>query len=96
MNGPSVDSAIHRIRLHLASPGVTKKGFAEAAGLHPNTLQGVEREDWNPTADTIRALEAQLPLSVHGAENAPDAGAVSGNNGGGTIPAADQALGEAA
>lgn len=61
MLSPAIDQSIMRIRSHLQSPGVTKRGLADAAGVHPNTLQGVERPDWNPTAGTLRALEAQLP-----------------------------------
>jgi hypothetical protein len=37
--------------------GNTKKGLAEAAKLHPNTLQGVEDASWNPSYDTLVALE---------------------------------------
>jgi 3,4-dihydroxy 2-butanone 4-phosphate synthase / GTP cyclohydrolase II len=56
-----IASTIERIRAHLRSAGVTKKGLAEKAGLHPNTLQGVEAPDWNPTASTLLALERHLP-----------------------------------
>lgn len=56
-----VSSTIDRIRAYLKLPGVTKKGLAEQAGLHPNTLHGVEHQSWNPTAATLLALEAQLP-----------------------------------
>jgi DNA-binding XRE family transcriptional regulator len=56
-----VTDTIERIRAHLKLPGVTKKGLAEDAGLHPNTLQGIEDEAWNPSASTLKALEAQLP-----------------------------------
>ena len=59
-----VAGTIERIRAHLREPGVRKKAFAEAAGLHPNTLQGVESGDWNPTAATLLALEAQLPIAA--------------------------------
>lgn len=66
-----VSDTIERIRAHLKLPGVTKKGLAEDAGLHPNTLQGIEDEAWNPTAETLMKLEAQLP-SPH-IEEAPAA-----------------------
>jgi transcriptional regulator with XRE-family HTH domain len=56
-----VISTIERIRDHLKSPGVTKKGLAEKAGLHPNTLQGIEDTGWNPSAATLIALERHLP-----------------------------------
>lgn len=56
-----ITATIERIRAHLKQPGVTKKGLAEKAGLHPNTLQGIEGHGWNPSAATLIALEAQLP-----------------------------------
>lgn len=56
-----VSSTIERVRAYLQRPGVTKKALAEQAGLHPNTLQGIENKSWNPTAATLIALEAQLP-----------------------------------
>jgi transcriptional regulator with XRE-family HTH domain len=59
-----ITSTIERIRAHLRLSGVTKKGFAEQAGLHPNTLQGIEEAGWNPSASTLIALEAQLPPPV--------------------------------
>lgn len=56
-----VSASIERIRAHLKRPGVTKKGLADKAGLHPNTLQGIEDASWNPSATTLIALERQIP-----------------------------------
>lgn len=56
-----VTGTIERIRAHLKQPGVTKKGLAEKAGLHPNTLQGIEEASWNPSAATLIALERHVP-----------------------------------
>ena len=56
-----ITGTIERIRAHLQRPGVTKKALAEQAGLHPNTLQGIEGPKWNPTAATLIALEAHIP-----------------------------------
>lgn len=56
-----VRDTISRIREHLQKPGVRKGEFAVRAGLHPNTLIGCDRGDWNPTAETLMKLEAQLP-----------------------------------
>jgi hypothetical protein len=55
------DTLLQRLRSHLASPGVSKSGLAKAAGLHPNSLRDADREDWNPTLATLRALELHLP-----------------------------------
>jgi len=54
-------AVMERVRAHLQTAGVTKKGLAELASLHPNTLQGVEDDGWNPTDATLIALEAHLP-----------------------------------
>lgn len=58
---PMVNDTINHIRAALKLPGVTKKGLAAKAGLHPNTLLGCENDGWNPTASTLRALEPHLP-----------------------------------
>lgn len=59
-----IATTIERIRAHLKQPGVTKKGLASAAGLHPNTLQGVDDAGWNPSAATLIALERQIPATL--------------------------------
>lgn len=56
-----VNDTIEQLRRALRLPGFTKKGLAEKAGLHPNTLLGCESDDWNPTAKTLRAIEPHLP-----------------------------------
>lgn len=55
-----VHEAIQRVRLAL-SQGEKAASLARKAGLHPNTLYGAESESWNPTANTLKALEPHLP-----------------------------------
>lgn len=55
-----VTDLIDRIRAALKKEGVTPGGLARKAGLHRNTLYGVDREDWNPTAAVLKALEPQI------------------------------------
>lgn len=62
-----ITDSIERIRAYIRRPDVRKKAFAEKAGLHFNTLQGVESDSWNPTAATIRALEEHIPDEGHAA-----------------------------
>jgi lambda repressor-like predicted transcriptional regulator len=62
-----VTSTIERIRAYLKRPGVTKKALAVQAGLHPNTLQGVDDPTWNPSASTLIALERQVPADIQAA-----------------------------
>lgn len=56
-----VTDTIQRLRAALKLPGFTKKGLAEKAGIHANTLLGCESDDWNPTANTLKAIEPHLP-----------------------------------
>jgi DNA-binding XRE family transcriptional regulator len=58
-----LEDLIKRIRAHLRKPGVTKKAFAQAAGVHANSLSGIEHDTWNPTLHTLKAYEAQLPAT---------------------------------
>lgn len=56
-----------RIREHLKTAGVTKKGLAGDAEIHPNTLQGIEDDGWNPSDATLIALERKLPAESQAA-----------------------------
>ena len=51
---------LDRIRDHLAETGLSRSGLAKAAGLHANTLRDLDDAGWNPTADTLKKLEAFL------------------------------------
>ena len=55
-----VTDLIERIRAALRKKGVTAVDLAHKAGLHRNTLSGVDRGDWNPTAATLKAIEPHL------------------------------------
>lgn len=56
-----VTDLLERLRGALKTPGFTKAELAKRAGIHRNTLLGCERDDWNPTADTLKAIEPHLP-----------------------------------
>ncbi|NJC09375.1 3,4-dihydroxy 2-butanone 4-phosphate synthase/GTP cyclohydrolase II [Polymorphobacter fuscus] len=49
-----------RLRALVADGSETKSGLARAAGLHANSLRNLDEADWNPTADTLKKLEAYL------------------------------------
>lgn len=51
---------IGKLRNLVTEGGLSKSGLARAAGLHANTLRDLEDADWNPTAETLRKLEAYL------------------------------------
>ncbi len=44
------------IRDAVSRVGIQKKDLAERAGLHPNTLNGLERDEWNPQWVTLSKL----------------------------------------
>ena len=54
------ESLIARLRDLVASGEESKAGMARAAGLHANSLRALDEDGWNPTADTLRKLEAWL------------------------------------
>jgi transcriptional regulator with XRE-family HTH domain len=55
-----VTDFIERVRAAVKQRGVTARGLAQKAGLHRNTLCNIEREDWNPTATVLKALEPHI------------------------------------
>jgi 3,4-dihydroxy 2-butanone 4-phosphate synthase/GTP cyclohydrolase II len=57
---------IDRIRRLVTEGGMSRSGLARAAGLHANTLREIDAPDWNPTAETLRKLEAVLFASDDG------------------------------
>ena len=62
---------IDRIRRLVTESGMARSGLARAAGLHANTLRDIDQADWNPTAETLRKLEAFLFASDDGAALVP-------------------------
>jgi len=51
---------IEKLRKLVTEGGLSRSGLARAAGLHANTLRDLDQPDWNPTAETLRKLEAFL------------------------------------
>jgi 3,4-dihydroxy 2-butanone 4-phosphate synthase / GTP cyclohydrolase II len=51
---------IDRVRRLVNEGGMSRAGLARAAGLHANTLRDCTEDGWNPTAETLRKLEAFL------------------------------------
>ena len=54
------NDVIDRVRALVADGDATRSGLARAAGLHANSLRNIDEGDWNPTADTLRKLEAYI------------------------------------
>ena len=66
-----VEESMHRIRSFARSEGLTKGVLAARAGMRDTTLRGFDRPDWNPTATTLKKLEATIPASYRAAPPVP-------------------------
>jgi 3,4-dihydroxy 2-butanone 4-phosphate synthase/GTP cyclohydrolase II len=53
-------TTIERVRMLVGGSSESRSGLARAAGLHANSLRNLDDPDWNPTADTLRKLDAYL------------------------------------
>ncbi len=63
------ENTIYLLRRYVTKHGIAPTRLAEMAGLHPNTLRRMHHDSWNPTAKTLRALEA-LVEKEYGREEA--------------------------
>ena len=61
MSSARLDTAIERIRAYARAQGWKKSRLAKEAGMADTVLRDFERPDWNPTAETLRRLEAIIP-----------------------------------
>lgn len=61
-----VTDFLERVRAALKTKGVTAVALAQRANLHRNTLSGLERDDWNPTAETLMKLEPHVAAIERG------------------------------
>jgi len=52
-----ITDALEAIRTYARERSLTSHALAMKAGLNKNTLRGFEEPGWNPTAETIRALQ---------------------------------------
>lgn len=68
-----VSDFIERVRNAVKQRGVTARGLAQKAGLHRNTLCNIDRDDWNPTAAVLKALEPHIELIELGEWEEPPA-----------------------
>lgn len=73
----SIQNVITRIQLFVAHKGLTKAELAREAGIPRTTLRLFGQPEWNPTANTLRALEStipddfQVPFPLHDPELSP-------------------------
>ena len=58
---PTINQAIARIRAYADSKGWKKSRLAKEAGMIDTTLRDFDKAEWNPTAETLRRLEAIIP-----------------------------------
>ncbi len=67
MSPTRLDTAIERIRAYARKQGWKKSRLAKEAGMADTVLRDFDEPDWNPTADTIRRLEAIIPAKFEAA-----------------------------
>jgi len=67
MSPTRLDTAIERIRAYARKQGWKKSRLATEAGMADTVLRDFDEPDWNPTADTIRRLEAIIPAKFEAA-----------------------------
>jgi hypothetical protein len=66
MSQPALNTAaaaIARVRAWAAANRWSKSRYAKRAGLVDTTLRHFHDDDWNPTKETIEALERAIPTS---------------------------------
>ncbi|MEQ8504612.1 MAG: hypothetical protein RIB80_04750 [Rhodospirillales bacterium] len=70
-----VDQTLERVRAFWRHEyRGSKSGLAVAAGLSDGTLRAIDKQKWNPTVETLRAIEAIIPLGwAPQPENSQDA-----------------------
>ncbi|WP_109452186.1 hypothetical protein [Azospirillum sp. TSH64] len=56
-----IDASIHRICAFARHQGWSAESFGRAAAVPPSTVRDVLRQEGNPTATTLRAMEAVIP-----------------------------------
>jgi len=64
MSTPDIDQALARVREFVTrslASGVTASALAEEAGVDNKSVSLVLQPSWNPTASTLRKLEALIP-----------------------------------
>lgn len=57
----NIDSCIQRIVRFADSKGWRKARLAKEADVQSSTIRHLGNDDWNPTASTLRKLEAIIP-----------------------------------
>ena len=68
-NMTRTENTIHLLRRFAKRHRIAPSRLAHMAGLHENTLLRMHEDSWNPTAKTLRALEA-LVEKEYGREEA--------------------------
>lgn len=57
----TVDAVIARIRAYMAAQNLRRGGLATRAKLQESSIRNIDKPEWNPTAETLRALTSVIP-----------------------------------
>ena len=61
MSEDPIKEHLDLVRSYLRETGVAKSTLTKKAGLNNTALKRIERDDWNPRADTLRRLLKAIP-----------------------------------
>lgn len=72
MTTPEIGAVLARVRAYRKAAGLSLSAFALNAGLSRSALNGMDDEDWSPTSDTLKNIEATIPTGWHEGEPVPE------------------------
>lgn len=61
MSTPEIAAVLARVRAYRKAAELSYSSFALSAGLSRAALNGMDRDDWSPTSDTLKGIEAIIP-----------------------------------
>lgn len=61
MTTPEIGAVLARVRAFRKAAELSLSAFALQAGLSRSALNGMDKDDWSPTSDTLKSIEAIIP-----------------------------------
>lgn len=71
MNTPEIGAVLARVRAYRKAAELSYSAFALRAGLSRAALNGMDKDDWSPTSDTLKNIEAIIPAGWREGEPLP-------------------------
>lgn len=61
METPEISAVLARVRAYRKAAELSYSAFALRAGMSRAALVGMDKDDWSPTSDTLKSIEAIIP-----------------------------------